>query len=132
MSVSDPIADLLTCVRNAVRAGHKKVDVPASRLKEEIVKLLQREQFIRHYRRVEDERQGILRIYLKYDRDGSPVISHLRRVSTPGRRVYVGRREVPRVRNGLGSAILSTPSGVMTDREARDAGIGGEVLAEVY
>ena len=132
MSVTDPIADMLTCIRNAVQARHKKVDVPASRVKEEIVKLLLREQFIQSYRRVEDNKQGILRVYLKYDDAQAPVIQHLRRVSTPGRRMYVPRSKVPRVRAGLGTVILSTPKGVMTDREAREAGIGGEVLAEVW
>jgi small subunit ribosomal protein S8 len=132
MSVTDPIADMLTCIRNAVQARHKKVDVPASRVKEEIVKLLLREKFIQSYRRVEDSRQGILRVYLKYGEESTPVIQHLRRVSTPGRRFYVSRADVPRVRGGLGTVILSTPKGVMTDREAREAGIGGEVLAEIW
>lgn len=132
MSVTDPIADMLTCIRNASQAKHKKVDVPASRVKEEIVKVLERERFVQGYRRIEDERQGLLRIYLRYDDTLMPMIQHLRRVSTPGRRVYVGRGKVPQVRNGLGSVILSTPQGVMTDRDARKAGIGGEVLAEVW
>ncbi len=132
MSVTDPIADMLTCIRNASQAKHKKVDVPASRVKEEIVKVLEREHFVQGYRRIEDDRQGLLRIYLRYDDTLMPMIQHLRRVSTPGRRVYVGRGKVPQVRNGLGSVILSTPQGVMTDRDARSAGIGGEVLAEVW
>jgi len=132
MSVTDPIADMLTCIRNASQARHKKVDVPASRVKEEIVKVLERERFIQNYRRIEDDKQGILRIYLRYDDEMTPMIQHLRRVSTPGRRIYVGRDRVPQVRNGLGSIIISTPKGVMTDRDARTAGIGGEVLAEVW
>lgn len=132
MSVTDPIADMLTCIRNASQARHKKVDVPASRVKEEIVKVLERERFIQNYRRIEDDKQGILRIYLRYDDEMTPMIQHLRRVSTPGRRIYVGRDRVPQIRNGLGSIIISTPKGVMTDRDARTAGIGGEVLAEVW
>ncbi len=132
MSVTDPIADMLTCIRNAGQARHKKVDIPASRVKEEVVKVLLREKFVQNYRRVEDGRQGILRVYLKYDDESMPIIQHLRRVSTPGRRYYVNRHSVPRVRGGLGTVIVSTPQGVMTDREAREAGIGGEVLAEVW
>ncbi|MCA9727890.1 MAG: 30S ribosomal protein S8 [Candidatus Eisenbacteria bacterium] len=132
MSVSDPIADMLTCIRNAAQAQHKKVDVPASRVKEEILKVLQREKFIRAYRRVEDNKQGVLRVYLQYTPESDPVISHLKRISKPGRRIYVTRDEIPRVQNGLGSAILSTSRGVMTDREARKVGVGGELIAEVY
>lgn len=132
MSVTDPIADMLTCIRNAAQAKHPRVDVPASRVKEEVAKLLEREKFIKNYRRIEDGKQGILRVYLKYDGEAGSIISHLKRISKPGRRVYVGKADVPRVRNGLGSAILSTPKGVMTDREAREAGVGGELLAEVW
>ncbi len=132
MSVTDPIADMLTCIRNAGQAKHKKVDFPASRLKEEITRLLLREKYIASYRRTEDGKQGILRIYLKYDANAKPVIQHLQRVSRPGRRQYVSRDKIPRVRSGLGTAVLTTPKGVMTDREARAAGIGGEVLAELW
>ncbi len=132
MSVSDPIADMLTCIRNAGQARHPRVDVPASRVKEEIVKVLEREKFIKSYRRIEDGKQGILRVYLKYDPEVGPVIQHLKRISKPGRRVYVGKHDIPRVQNGLGAAILSTPGGLMTDREARTAGMGGELLAEIW
>jgi small subunit ribosomal protein S8 len=132
MSVTDPIADMLTCIRNAASAKHKRLDVPASRVKEEILQVLRREKFIDNYRRIEDQKQGLLRIYLKYEEGVGPVIRHLKRVSRPGRRVYVGREKVPRVRAGLGTAILSTPHGVLTDREAREKGTGGEVLAEVW
>ena len=132
MSVSDPIADMLTCIRNAARASHKRVDFPASRVKEDILKVLLREKYIRNYRRIDDEKQGVLRVYLAYDPEVGSVIGHLRRVSTPGRRVYVEGRRVPRVQNGLGTAILSTSQGVLTDKEAREKGIGGEYLAEVY
>ena len=132
MSVTDPIADMLTCIRNAVQAKHSRVEFPASRVKEEVVKLLERERFIRGYRRIDDNKQGILRVYLKYDPEAGAVISHLKRISTPGRRVYVECKKLPRVQNGLGSAIVSTPQGVLTDKEAREAGVGGELLAEVY
>lgn len=132
MSVTDPIADMLTCIRNAGGAKHKKVDVPASRVKEEVTRLLLRENYIASYRRTEDGKQGILRIYLRYDENGAPVIQHIQRVSRPGRRLYVTRDKIPRVRSGLGTAILTTPKGVLTDREARAAGIGGEVLAELW
>ena len=132
MSVSDPIADMLTCIRNASRVNHKKVDFPASRVKEEILKVLLRDRYIRNYRRIEDDKQGILRVYLAYDPEIGPVISHIRRISTPGRRIYVGRNEVPRIQNGLGTAILSTSVGLLTDNEARQKGVGGELIAEVY
>ncbi len=133
MSISDPIADFLTRVRNASRVKHPRVDAPASRICEEITKVLEREGYIREYKRVEDGKQGILRIYLKYDRtDGSPVIEGLQRESTPGRRVYVTREELPRVRGGLGTAIITTPKGVLTDKEARRAGVGGELVATVW
>lgn len=133
MSVSDPIADFLTRIRNASRAKHRRVDAPASRLSEEITKLLQREGYIESYSRVEDGRQGILRIYLRYDRaDGTAVIEGLERISTPGRRVYVRTDEIPRVRRGLGTAIITTPRGVLTDKEARQAGVGGELVAKVW
>jgi small subunit ribosomal protein S8 len=133
MSVSDPIADFLTRIRNAVRAKHARLDAPASRLSEEISKVLLREGYITDYKRIEDNKQGILRVVLRYDRnDGSAVIEGLDRVSTPGRRVYVGSKEIPRVRGGLGTAIISTPKGVLTDKEARQAGVGGELVAKVW
>ena len=132
MSVTDPIADMLTCIRNAAQAKHKRVDVPASKVKEEILRVLRREKYIENYRRIEDNKQGILRIYLKYDPETGSLIQHLQRVSRPGRRVYVPRDRVPRIRSGLGSAILSTPHGVLTDREAREKGTGGEILAEIW
>lgn len=133
MSISDPVADFLTRVRNAVRVKHPRVDAPASRLNEEITKTLLREGYIRDYKRIEDGKQGILRIYLAYDHaDGSAVIEGIKRVSTPGRRVYVGRTEIPRIRGGLGIAIVSTPKGVLSDKEARQAGVGGEFVAEIW
>ncbi len=132
MSVTDPIADYLTCVRNACRAKHRKVEVPSSRLKVEIAKALLREGYISNFKVLEDQRQGILRIYLKYQDQERSVISGLKRVSTPGRRVYLRKTEIPRVLGGLGSTILSTSHGVMTDKEARQKGLGGEVLAQVW
>ena len=132
MAVSDPIADFLTAIRNAVRAKHRKLDVPASQLKTEIAKLLLRERFINNFKLMEDRKQGVLRVYLKYANDQSNVISGIRRVSTPGRRVYVGKMEIPRVMGGLGTSIVSTSRGVLTDREARDAGLGGELMAQVW
>jgi len=133
MSVSDPVADFLTRIRNASRVRHERLEVPASRLREEITRVLVREGYVADYKRVDDGRQGVLRIFLRYDReDGSPVIEGLQRVSTPGRRVYVRKHEIPRVRGGLGTAILSTPKGVLTDKEARRVGVGGELLARVW
>jgi len=132
MSVSDPIADFLTCVRNALHAKHRKVDVPASRLKTEIAKALLRGRYINNYKIIEDDKQGVLRVYLKYANDETSVISGLKRVSTPGRRVYVKKAEIPRVMGGLGASLLSTSKGVMSDREAREAGLGGELVCQVW
>ena len=132
MAVSDPVADFLTCVRNAVRARQRKVEVPASRLKTEIAKALLRGRFINNFKVIEDRQQGILRVYLKYVDEDVSVINGIRRVSTPGRRVYVGKAKIPRVMGGLGTTILSTPRGLMTDREAREAGLGGEILCQVW
>lgn len=132
MSVSDPVADFLTCIRNAIGAKHRKVDVPSSRMKAEIAKVLLRERFINNFKTIEDTRQGVLRLYLKYTNDETSVITDLKRVSKPGRRVYVGKDRVPRVMGGLGISVLSTSRGLMTDREARDAGLGGEVVCQVW
>jgi len=132
MSVSDPIADLLTSIRNACKAKHKKVDVPASSVKSEIVRVLLREKYINNYKTMDDKRQGILRIYLKYDAKERPVLQGLQRISKPGRRVYVRRHQIPKVQGGLGTALISTPSGIMTDLEAREEGLGGEYLCRVW
>ena len=132
MAVSDPIADFLTCVRNAITARQRKVDVPSSQLKQELTKVLLRERYINNFKVVEDGRQGVLRLYLKYTAADTNVITGIRRVSTPGRRVYVGKSALPRVMGGMGTTIVSTSRGVMTDREAREAGLGGEVLAQVW
>jgi len=132
MSVSDPVADFLTCVRNAIRAKHRKVDVPASQLKTELSKVLLRERYINNFKVIEDTRQGMLRLYLKYTAADEPVISGLKRISKPGRRVYVGKRRIPTVMARLGTSIVSTSRGLMTDREAREAGLGGELICQVW
>jgi small subunit ribosomal protein S8 len=132
MSVSDPIADFLTGVRNAIRAKHRKVDVPATRVKTEIARVLLRERYINNFKVIEDRKQGVLRLYLKYTTDDQPVISGIKRISTPGRRRYVRHDRIPRVMGGLGSTILSTSRGMMTDREAREAGLGGEIICQLW
>jgi small subunit ribosomal protein S8 len=132
MSVSDPVADFLTCVRNAVRAKHRKVDVPASSMKTELSKVLLRERFINNFKVIEDTKQGVLRLYLKYTTEDVSVITNVKRVSKPGRRVYVGKERIPRVMGGLGTSIVSTSRGLMTDREAREAGLGGELICQVW
>jgi small subunit ribosomal protein S8 len=132
MSVTDPIADLLTSIRNACKAKHKKVDVPASNVKAEIVRVLLREKYINNYKTMDDKRQGIIRIYLKYDARERPVLMGLERISKPGRRVYVRHHQIPKVQGGLGTALISTPSGIMTDLEAREEKLGGEYLCRVW
>ena len=132
MNVTDPVADLLTRLRNGQRAQHKFVDVPASRLKRAITQILVDKGYVRKYVDIEDSKQGLIRIYLKYDKEGRPAIHALRRVSKPGLRTYTPADGLPRVLNGLGIAILSTSKGVMTDKEARIANVGGEVLAHVW
>lgn len=132
MSLTDPVADLLARIRNAIRARHPKLDVPASRLKAEIARILKEEGFIANYKAVEENGQKVLRIYLKYGPNNDAAITNLQRVSRPGCRVYVGRNEIPRVLGGLGINILTTPRGVMTGRQARKEGVGGEILCEVY
>ena len=129
--MTDPIADMLTRLRNAGGAGHRWVDMPVSKLKIEIARLLKENAFVFDYKVLDDGAHGLLRIYLKYV-EGSPVIRHLERVSKPGRRHYVAVEEIPRVRNGLGMAILSTSRGVLSDRAARQEGVGGEVMALVW
>lgn len=131
MSMTDPVADMLTRIRNACLAGHRRVDVPVSKLKVEIARLLKANHYVQDFKVLDDGRYGLLRLYLRYHGDVS-VIRELRRVSTPGLRRYVKVREIPRVRNGLGMAILSTPRGLMSDREARTAQLGGELLAVVW
>jgi small subunit ribosomal protein S8 len=129
---SDPIADMLTRIRNASRAEHEKVDIPASRLKVRIAELLKDEGFIKNFRLLEDNKQGTLRVYLKYGAANEKMISGLVRVSTPGRRIYVTHDRIPSILGGMGVALLSTSRGVVTDRDARKQKMGGEVLAYVW
>jgi len=129
--MTDPIADMLTRIRNACQAGHKWVDMPVSKQKIQIARLLEESHFVHAHKVLDDGRFGVLRVYLKYH-DDKPVIRHLERVSRPGRRRYVGHDAIPRVRNGLGMAILSTSAGVLSDRTARHRGVGGEVMAVVW
>ena len=130
--MSDPIADMLTRVRNAIRARHPKVDVPASRLKTEIARILKEEGYIANFKVAEEGVKKTLKIYLKYRSDSNPVISSIERVSRPGCRVYVGQTEIPRVLGGMGINILTTPRGVMTGRDAHKERIGGEILCRVW
>ncbi len=132
MSMTDPIADMLTRIRNAAKAGHQNVDIPASKLKTEIARILRNTHYIRGFRVTEDDKQGVLRVYLKYTEEETPTFHELRRVSRPGLRKYVTAVEIPRVKNGLGIAIISTPDGVLSDREARRKGVGGEILCTVW
>jgi small subunit ribosomal protein S8 len=132
MSMTDPVADMLTRIRNACSARHRRVDIPVSKLKTEIARLLKDNHYIQEFQVLDDGRHGVLRLYLKYHNGDQPVIRELRRVSSPGLRRYVGAREIPRVRNGLGMAIVSTPKGLMSDRDARTAHMGGELLAVVW
>ncbi len=129
--MTDPIADMLSRIRNAGRARHRRVDMPVSKLKTEVARILKENHFIHDYKVLDDGRHGVLRVYLKYYED-RPVIRHLERFSRPGLRQYRGARELPRVRGGLGIAIVSTSQGVMTDRDARARNVGGEVLALVW
>src|SRR5579884_3984793 len=132
MTTSDPIADMLTRIRNALSARHPKVDVPASRLKMDIARILKDEGYITNFKMAEDGSRKSIRIYLKYTPGNVPVISHIERVSRPGCRVYVGSREVPRVLGGLGINIITTPRGVMTGASAKKENVGGELLCQVW
>ncbi|WP_246945566.1 30S ribosomal protein S8 [Bacillus pinisoli] len=132
MVMTDPIADMLTRIRNANMVRHEKLEIPASKLKKEIAEILKREGFVRDVEFVEDNKQGILRIFLKYGANNERVITGLKKISKPGLRVYAKADEVPRVLNGLGIAIVSTSNGVITDKEARQKQVGGEVLAYVW
>lgn len=130
--MTDPVADMLTRIRNATMAGHRKVDIPSSRIKREIARILKERGFIHNLAHVEDNRQGYLRLYLKYSPTEQSAIQGLQRESRPGLRRYVGKNGIPRVLNGLGVAILSTPAGILTDGEARKEGVGGEVLCSIW
>jgi len=132
MVMTDPIADMLTRIRNASSVKHESVDIPRSKLKEEMARILKDEEFIREYKVLEDNKQGVIRVYLKYDSDKGQVIKGLKRISKPGLRVYANKEEVPRVLGGLGIAILSTSQGIITDSVARKQGVGGEVICYVW
>ncbi len=133
MNITDPIADMLTRIRNANTSKHKTVDVPASKMKLAIADILFKEGYIKSYEEIKDvNTQGVIRITLKYDEKGTRVIDGLKRISKPGLKVYAGKDELPKVLNGLGIAIISTSKGIMTDKQAREEGIGGEVLAYVW
>jgi small subunit ribosomal protein S8 len=129
--MTDPIADMLTRLRNASQAKHKRVDMPVSRLKTEMARILKENHFIHDFKVLDDGAHGVLRVYLKYY-DDKPVIRNLERVSRPGRRIYRGATELPRIRSGLGIAIVSTSKGMMSDRQARAQKVGGEVMALVW
>jgi small subunit ribosomal protein S8 len=131
MNMTDPVADMLTRIRNACAAGHKRVDIPMSRFKVELARILRENHYIADYKALDADGRPVLRLYLRYHND-LPVIRELQRVSSPGLRRYVKCREIPRVKNGLGMAIVSTPKGLMTDRDARRANLGGELVAVVW
>jgi len=132
MAMTDPIADMLTRIRNAGMAKHQKLDIPSSNLKVALASVLKDLGYIKNFKTVSDDKQGVLRIYLKFDDENQHVIHEIKRVSTPGRRVYVGKDEIPLVKNGLGSAILSTSRGVLHDVAAREAQVGGELLCTLW
>ena len=132
MTMTDPIADMLTRIRNANVVKHETVDVPASNMKKELARILLEEGFVRGYDVIEDGKQGIIRIQLKYGQSGERVISGLKRISKPGMRVYAANHEIPKVLNGLGISIISTSKGILTDRQARKENVGGEVICYVW
>ena len=132
MNLTDPVADFITRIRNAHRAKHQKLDVPTSKLKVEIARILKEEGYIANYKATEEDGHKIIRVYLKYTATNEAVIRDLKRVSRPGCRVYQGKNEIRRVQGGFGIAILTTPKGVMTGRQARREGVGGELLCEVW
>ena len=133
MSMTDPVADMLTRIRNGIQSHHDRVEMPASKLKVEVAKILKSEGFISNYKLVDENKtQGVLRVYLKYSEDGEPVIHGIERISRPGRRVYRNKQEIPRVLGGLGLAIVSTSKGVLAGHDAVKNGVGGEVLCQVW
>ncbi|PIU42387.1 MAG: 30S ribosomal protein S8 [Candidatus Omnitrophica bacterium CG07_land_8_20_14_0_80_42_15] len=132
MSVTDPIANMLTVIRNASRAGKETANVKASKLSEEIIKKLKAKKLISNYKKIEDNKQGILRVYLRFLNEKTPAITELKRISKPGLRRYVKKDEIPKVLGGMGFAIISTPKGLLTDEEARKQGIGGEVILHAW
>lgn len=132
MSMTDPIADMLTRIRNGIQSHHDRVELPSSKLKVEVARILKSEGFISNYKVVDEAPQSLLRIYLKYSDNGEPVIHGIERISRPGRRVYRGKEEIPQVLGGLGLAIISTSRGVLSGAEAARTGVGGEVLCQVW
>ena len=132
MSVTDPLADMFTVIRNASRAKKDKVEFPSSKLKLGILDTLKKEGYIKNYKHISDTRQGIVRVYLKFDKDKIPAITNIKRISKPSLRVYVVKDRIPRVLRGMGMAIISTSYGILTDRQARKQGIGGEVICNVW
>lgn len=130
--MTDPIADMLTRIRNANKARFETVDIPSSKLKVNLARILKEEGYIKNYKLTEDNRQGVLQVFLKYGQKGEPVISEIKRVSKPSRRVYVAKDDIPLVRSGLGLAVLSTSKGILTDKEARKQQIGGEVICTFW
>ena len=132
MSMTDPIADLLTRVRNALTARHERVDIPSSKVKVSIARILKEEGFIKNFKVLRDNKQGVLRIFLKYNDENKPVIKGLKRVSKPSRRVYVGASDIPLVLSGLGVGVISTSKGIMSDREARRQKVGGEMMCSIW
>ncbi len=130
--MTDPVADMLTRIRNGVRARHAKVDIPASNLKTELARILKEEGYVQNYKRIADDKQGVLRVFLRRANDGSAVIVGISRVSRPGCRVYVTKDEIPKVQGGLGINIVSTSRGLMTGRQAVREGVGGEILCNVW
>ncbi|MGL5692499.1 MAG: 30S ribosomal protein S8 [Peptostreptococcaceae bacterium] len=132
MTMTDPIADMLTRIRNANVVKHETVDVPASNMKKELARILLEEGFVRGYDVIEDGKQGIIRVQLKYGQSGERVISGLKRISKPGMRVYAANHEVPKVLNGLGISVISTSKGILTDKQARKENVGGEVICYVW
>ncbi|MBS7577062.1 MULTISPECIES: 30S ribosomal protein S8 [unclassified Enterococcus] len=132
MVMTDPISDFLTRIRNANQVKHEVLEVPASKIKRDIAEILKKEGFIKDVEYIEDDKQGIIRVFLKYGRDGERVITNLKRISKPGLRAYVKANDVPKVLNGLGISIISTSEGLLTDKEARERNVGGEVIAYVW
>jgi small subunit ribosomal protein S8 len=132
MKTSDPLSDLFTRLRNGMRAGHDRVDVPASRLKEAVLQVLEQEGFVSSFRKVQEAGRPVLRVGLKYDHEGEPIVAGLERVSRPGRRIYAKADAIPQVLGGLGVSIVSTSQGIVTDKKARQARLGGEVLCNVW
>ena len=132
MGMTDPIADMLTRIRNALMASYNSVDVPGSRMKINIAKVLKSEGFIKNFKLIDDNKQGIIKIYFKYDEKGEPIIDGLKRISKPGCRIYAKSDKIPKVLNGFGINILSTSRGIITDKQAREMGVGGEVICSVW